>query len=93
MRSASLACLALVMLAEPASADACKDLAKTANSALSMDGLDEQTRSDLNELLKESQSGDPLRCEKATGSIFQSSPEGERGPGRPRKCRDEQSTV
>ncbi len=93
MHKALLAGIALMWLAMPAHADTCSDLADRAKAALSMKGLDEQTISDLQGLLKESRSGDPLRCEQATGSIFQSSPEGEKAPARRRKCDDEKNSV
>jgi hypothetical protein len=75
-----------------AQAGACADLMNSARSALSMEGLDETTRSQLEELLRAAQSGDPSQCEKATGSIFQSSPEGEKAPTVYR-CKDSEKTV
>jgi hypothetical protein len=93
MHKTLIAGIALTWLAIPAQADTCSDLADRAKAALSMKGLDEQTISDLQGLLKESRSGDPMRCEQATGSIFQSSPEGEKAPARDKKCKDEQNSV
>jgi hypothetical protein len=93
MRKALLACLVTAIFAGPAHADSCSDLAEMANNALSMKGLDQQTITDLQSLLKESRSGDPMRCQQATGSIFQSSPEGERAPARRQKCQDEATSV
>jgi hypothetical protein len=82
----------LAILSGAAQADACSDLANSAKSALSMEGLDETTVSQLKDLLRAAQSGDPLQCEKATGSIFQSSPEGEKAPF-VQRCKEQENSV
>jgi hypothetical protein len=84
--------VAVVMWSGAAQADSCSDLMSSARSALSMEGLDETTRMQLNDLLRAAQSGDPSQCEKATGSIFQSSPEGEKAPAIHR-CNESEKTV
>jgi hypothetical protein len=75
-----------------AQADSCSDLANSAKSALSMEGLDETTITQLKDLLRAAQSGDPLQCDKATGSIFQSSPEGEKAPY-VQRCKEQENSV
>ena len=69
-----------------AMAGSCQDLAAMANSALSMQGLDSETKLQLNELLDAARSGDPAKCDQMTGTIFQSSPEGEKAPARAHRC-------
>jgi hypothetical protein len=74
-------------------ADSCGDLVNQAQSALKMQGLDDQTRGDLEALLQEGLSGDPMRCTKATGSLFQSSPEGESAPRKKPQCKESERSV
>ncbi len=92
MRQVSLAAMVVIGLSAPSYADPCTDLVDSARTALSMEGLDPSTRSQLEQLLKAGQAGDPLQCEKATGSIFQSSPDGERGPAS-QKCSETLNSV
>jgi hypothetical protein len=80
MRTAFSTIAILLALCGSAQADTCGDLVNTAKAALSMEGLDQSTRDQLQELMRAGRSGDATQCEKATGSIFQSSPEGERAP-------------
>ncbi len=92
MRTVATSAVVFLCLTGSALADPCTDLTETAKSALSMQGLDDETRSQLEELLRAGQSGDPAMCEKMTGSVFQSSPEGEKAPSRHR-CKDTETTV
>ncbi len=92
MKLVCASAVALLLWSGAAQADACSDLMSSARSALSMEGLDETTRTQLNDLLRAAQSGDPMQCEKATGSIFQSSPEGEKAPF-VQRCKESENTV
>jgi hypothetical protein len=78
--AAAAAALFSVYSSTIAKADACSDLVDMAQKGLSMQGLDTETKSQLEQLLDAGKSGDLSRCDQATGSIFQSSPEGERAP-------------
>jgi hypothetical protein len=87
------ACCMMFAVSGTARADSCGDLVNQARSALQMQGLDESTRNDLESLLRDGRSGDPLRCDQATGSLFQSSPEGEKAPQKQHRCKESENTV
>lgn len=79
-RAVALAAAITSFFSPQVMADPCKDLVDMAQKGLSMEGLDAETKFQLQELMDTGKSGNVARCDQVTGSIFQSSPEGERAP-------------